>query len=151
MKTKISSYIQYLGANKFYRWEVSQKLSGDGFKWKKKNEDFTKSYDEDNDKGYIFIVESNILILHDLHCDLPFLLERMKINKYYKLVCNVYDKNNYIVHIKSLKQAIDHRLILKKMHKVIQFNQEAWSKEYIDVNTELRKQAKNDFEKCFLN
>ena len=76
----------------------------------------------------------------------------MKINKCSKLVCNLGDKNDYVVHIRSLKQALDHGLILKKVHKVIQFNQEAWLKEYIDTNTELRKQAKkkNDFEKDFL-
>ena len=63
----------------------------------------------------------------------------MKINKFNKFVCNLYDKNNYVVHIRSLKQALDHGLILKKVHKVIQFNQEVWLKEYIDMNTELRK------------
>ena len=71
----------------------------------------------------------------------------MKINKCSKLVCNLYDKNNYAVHIRSLKQALNWGLILKKFHKVIQFNQEAWLKEYIDMNTELRKQVKNYFEK----
>ena len=70
----------------------------------------------------------------------------MKIIKCSKLVCNLYDKNNYVVHIRSLKQALDHGLILKKVQRVIQFNEEAWLKEYIDMNTELRKQAKNDFE-----
>ena len=73
----------------------------------------------------------------------------MKINKCNKLVCNLYDKNSYVVHIRSLKQTLDHGLILTKVHRVIQFNQEAWLKEYIDMNTELRKQAKNDFEKYF--
>ena len=73
----------------------------------------------------------------------------MKINKCNKLVCNLYDKNKYVFHIRSLKQALDHGLILKKVHRVIQFRQEAWLKEYIDMNTELRKQAKNDFEKDF--
>ena len=87
--------------------------------------------------------------MHDLHSGLPFLAERMKINKYSKLVCNLYDKNNYVLHIRSLKQALDNGLILKKVHRVIQLNQEAWLKEYIDMNTELRKQAKNDFEKDF--
>ena len=80
--------------------------------------------------------------LHDLHSDLPFLPDRMKINKSSKLVCNLHDKNNYVVHVKSLKKALDHGLILKKVHRVIQFNQEAWLKEYIDMNIELRKQAK---------
>ena len=66
----------------------------------------------------------------------------MKINKCSKLVCNLYDKNNYVFHIRSLKQALDHGLIIKKVNRVIQFNQEAWLKEYIDMNTELRKHAK---------
>ena len=66
-----------------------------------------------------------------------------------KLVGNLYDKKNYFVHIRSLKQALNHGLILKKVHRVIQFNQEAWLKPYIDMNTELRKKAKNDFEKDF--
>ena len=51
-----------------------------------------------------------------------------------------------MLFIRSLKQALNHGLILKKVHREIQFNQEAWLKEYIDMNTELRKQAKNDFE-----
>ena len=73
----------------------------------------------------------------------------MKISKCSKLVCSLYDKNNYVVHIRSLKQTLDHGLILNKVHRVIQFNQEAWLKEYIDMNTKLRKQAKNDLEKDF--
>ena len=112
------------------------------------NEDFIKNYDDDSDKGYI--LEVNIEYpknLHVWHNDLPFLPERMKINKCSKLACNPYDKNNYLVHIRSLKQALNHRLILKKVYRVIEFNQEAWLKEYIDKNTELRKQVKNDFEK----
>ena len=68
-------------------------------------------------------------------------------NRCSKLACNLYDKNNYVVHISALKQALNHGLILKKVHRVIQLNQEAWLKEYIDMNTELRKQAKNKFEK----
>ena len=58
-------------------------------------------------------------------------------------------KKNYVVHIRSLKQALNHGLILKKVHRVIQFYQEEWLKPYIDMNTELRKKAKNDFEKDF--
>ena len=84
-----------------------------------------------------------------MHEDSPFLLERMKIGKCKKLVRNLYDKKNYVVHIRALKQALNHGLILKKVHRVIQFYQEAWLKPYIDMNTELRKKAKNDFEKDF--
>ena len=71
----------------------------------------------------------------------------MKIGKCSKLVCNLYDENDNVVHMRSLKQALDHGLNLKKVHRVIQFNQETWLKEYIDMNTELRKQAKNDFQR----
>ena len=93
------------------------------------NEDFIKNYDEDSDKGYTF--EEDIKYpkyLRDLHSDLPFLSERMKINKCSKLVCNLYDKNNYVIHTRSLKQALDYGLILKNVHRVIQFNQETWLK-----------------------
>ena len=114
------------------------------------DEDFIKNYDEDSDKGYILEVDVEYpKNLQDLHSDLPFLPERIKINKCSKLVCNLYDKNNYVVHIRSLKQALGHGLILKKVHRVIQFNQDAWLKGYIDMNTKSRKQAKNDFEKDF--
>ena len=89
--------------------------------------------------------------LHDLHNDLSFQLERMKTDKCKKLVCNLYDKQSYVIHIKSLKQALNHGLILKKVHRVIQFNQEAWFKPYIDMNTELRKQAKMILKKASLS
>ena len=64
-------------------------------------------------------------------------------------MCNLHDKKKNVVHISILKQALDHGLKLKKVHKVIEFNQEAWLKKYIDMNTELRKKASNDFEKDF--
>ena len=108
-QNKKSSYIQYLDANNLYGWEMSQKLPVDGFKWKenisKFNEDFMKNYDEDSNKEYILEVDVEYpKNLHDLHSDLPLLPERMKINKCSKLLCNLYDKNNYVVHKRSLKQ-----------------------------------------------
>ena len=71
----------------------------------------------------------------------------MEINKCKKLVCNLYDKKKYVVHIKSLNQRLNHGLKLKKIHRIIEFKQEAWLKPYIDMNTELRNLARNDFEK----
>ena len=133
IKTKESSYIQYLDGNSLYGWAMSQKLSVDDFKWKRTMlkfiRDFVKNYDEDNDKGSVIEVDVKYpKRLHSLDWDLPFLQERMKINKFKKLVCNMYDKNNYVLHITSLKQALVYRIILKKAHKVTQFNQEAWLK-----------------------
>ena len=73
----------------------------------------------------------------------------MKINKDDKLICKVQNKRNYDVHMVALKQALDYGLILKKVHRIIKFKQEAWLKPYIDMNTDLRKKAKNEFEKDF--
>ena len=73
----------------------------------------------------------------------------MEINKCKKIVCNLYNKKKYVAHINTLKQALNHGLKLKKIHRVIEFNQEAWLKPYTDMNTELRKLARNDFEKDF--
>ena len=69
----------------------------------------------------------------------------MEINKCKKLACNLYDKKDYVVHIRALKQALLHDLKLKKVQKVLKFNQ----KPYIDMNILLRKLAKNAFEKEF--
>ena len=133
---------------------MTEKLPVRGFKWvndiSKIDEDFVKDYNKNDNKGYILDVDIDYPSkLQNLHSDLPFLPERMIINNTKKLVCNLNDKKNYIVHINVLKQALDHGLKLRKVHRVIEFEQEAWLKEYIDVNTELRKKATNDFEKDF--
>ena len=133
-----SSYIQYLDANNLYGWAMSKKLPTNGFKWIDNNEinkDFIKNYNENDTKGYILEVDVEYpKKLHELHSDLLFLSEQMEVNKCKKLVCNLFNKKKYVAHINTLKQ-------------VIKFNQEACLKPYIDMNTELRKEAKNDFEK----
>ena len=157
-----SSYIQYLDANNPYVWAMSQKLPVNGFKWTDNNktaepsakhiinEEFIKNYNEDNNKGYILEVDVKYpKRLHKLHSDLPFLPERMEINKCKKLVCNLSNKKKYVTHINSLKQALNHGLKLKKIYRIIEFNQEAWLKPYIYMNTELRKAGENNFEKDF--
>ena len=73
----------------------------------------------------------------------------MQVNKVNKLVANVHDKNNYVVNVYALKQALNHGLVLKKVHEVISFRQEVWLESYIEMNTALRTQAKNDFEKDY--
>ena len=154
-KSKESSYIQYLDANNLYGAAMSEKLPINGFKWvndiSRRNEKFVKSYDKKNsEKGYILEVDVDYPSkLRNLHSDMPFLPERMKIDRTQKLVCNLRDKKKYVVHISILKQALNHGLKLKKVHRVIEFNQEAWLKKYVDINTELRKKASNDFEKDF--
>ena len=153
-KKKKSSYIQYLDANNLYGKAMTEKLPVRGFRWmddiSRIDEDFVRGYNKNDIKGYILEVDVDYPNkLQNLHNDLPFLPERMVINNTKKLVCNLQDKKNYVVHINVLKQALDHGLKLRKVHRVIEFDREAWLKEYIDVNTELRKKASNDFEKDF--
>ena len=138
-KNEESSYIQYLDANNLYGWAMSQKLPVNGFKWVNNEitEEFIKSYDENSDKGYVLKVDVKYPgKLHDLHSDLPFLPKRMKIDKCKKLECNLRNKKKYVVHMKSLKQALNHGFKLKQVHRIIEVNQEAWLKPYIDMNTE---------------
>ena len=121
----------------------TQKLS-------KFNEDFIKKYDEDCNKGYFFEVDIDYpKELFNLHKDLPFLPERKKVEKVEKLICSIKHKEKYAIHIRALKQALNHGSILKKVHRVIQFKQRAQLKTYIDMNTELRKKAQNEFGKNF--
>ena len=106
---------------------MSQKLPVHSFKWKKSiskfNEKFIKNYDENSDIGYILELDAEYpKRLYNCHNDLPFLPERVKIKKYNKLVCNLYDNNNYVADIRTLKQALNHGLSFEKVHKVIQFN-----------------------------
>ena len=134
---------------------MSQKLLVNNFEWVKDtsqfNEDFIKNYNEESNDGYFLEVEVQYLEkLPELHNDLTFLSERMKIEKVEKLVANLDDKTEYVIHIINLKQALNHGLVLK-IPRMIKFNQNAWLKPYIDMNTNLRKKAKNDFKKYFLS
>ena len=153
-KDRESSYLEYLDTNNLYGWAMSQKRFVNGFECVEElsqfKEDFIKNYDEDSNKGYFLEVDVEYpKKLFNPHMDLRFLPEREKIEKYNKFVCTIQDKKNYVVHIRALKQVLNHGLILKKVDRVIQFNQEAWLKPYIDMNTKLRTEAKNDFEKDF--
>ena len=159
-KDEEESFLEYLDAKKLYGWAMPEPLPVDDFDWIKDlsriDEDFIKNYDTDSNKGYM--LEEDVehpkhlqfLYLGNIsHSDLPFLPEKLKINKIKKLICDLSGKENYVCHIKLLQQALNHGLILKKVQRVIQFNQEAWLKPYIDMNTELRKQPKKDFKKDF--
>ena len=88
--------------------------------------------------------------LHKNHNELPFLTERMKIGRVKRLVPNLKDKKGHVAHIKELDQALKHGLKLKKVHQVIEFQQSKWMKAYIMLNTWLRKDAKNEYDKDFL-
>ena len=106
---------------------MSQKLSVNGFKWVKSlskfNEDFIENYDENSDKGYFLEVDVEYpKTLFSSHKDLPSLSKRKKVEKVEKLICCAEDKEKFVIQIRALKQALNHGLKLKKLHRVIQFN-----------------------------
>ena len=151
-KNKESLYLQYWDVNNLYGWAMSQNFPVNNFEW---IED-TSQFNEDFIKTIIKKVMKDILVdvqylkkLPELHNDLPFLPERMKIYKFRKLVANLHDKTESVIHIRNLKEELNHGLVLKKVNILIKLNQNAWLKLYIDMNTYLRKKAKNDFENDF--
>ena len=108
-----SSYLEYLDANNLYVWAMSKKLPVNGFEWVEDlsqfKEDFINNYDKDSNKGYFLQVDVEYpKKLLNLHSDLTFLSERNKIKKCNKLICDVHDKKHYVVHIRTLKQALNH-------------------------------------------
>ena len=91
----------------------------------------------------------NLVNLHKFHNDLPFYPQRMKTEKVEKLGANLHDREEYVIHLRNLKPALNHVLLFKKVHRAIKFNQKACLKPLIDIEAELRKKAKNDFQKDF--
>ena len=173
-KKKEQSYILYLDANNLYGLAMSMKLPYKDINFMKNtdiNEQDILDYDND-EEGYI--VDVDLMYpqeLHDKHNDYPMapgimnvtadmLSERQKetYKAYHqdkepkdeqtnKLILNVRDKSNYVLHINILKYYLQQGMKLKKVNKVISFKQKAWLKPWIDFNTETRKKATSDFEK----
>ena len=154
---------------------MSQSLPTDGFRWLNNDEIqelFTKLKDvpEDGAKGYILEVDLEIpLDKHDYfnqyvpapeHLEVTedmlsplnkFCMGKLELNhvKCTKLTPNLQDKHKYVIHYRTLQLYQELGVVLKKIHRVIEFNQRQWLKEYIDFNTRQRKMAKNTFEKNF--
>ena len=117
-----SSYLMYLDASNLYGWAMSQKLPINGFKWVNDlsifNEAFIKNVNENSDEGYFLEVDVEYpKKLWGSHKDLAFLPERRKLEKVEKIVCCIEDKEKYVIHIRALKQALNHGLKLKEVHK----------------------------------
>ena len=93
------------------------------------NKDFIKNYNEESDEEYFLEVDIQYPEkLHGLHNGLPFLPERWKIEKFENLVANFHDKTEYVIHIRNLKQALNHGLVLNKVRIIIKFKQKTWLK-----------------------
>ena len=166
-------YIMYLDANNLYGWAMSQYLPTGGFRWMTQKQidkiDLTK-YEEDSRKGLILEVDLEYPEeLHDLHNDYPLAPEKVKVNKYdlseyckriskehgistglvSKLIPTLGKKEKYVLHYRNLQLYLNLGLKLTNIHRALEFNQSPWLKQYIDFNTEKRKNANNAFEKDF--
>ena len=168
---KPSSYIMYQDANNLYGYAMVQHLPVSEFQWVMNPQDVdVMLIADDAERGYIFEVDLEYPAhLHDLHSDYPLAAEKMMIThdmlssyqqqlkqdlgykpaKVEKLVPNLWNKRNYIIHYRNLKQVLSLGMKLTKIHRVLTFKQQPWLKPYIELNTQLRSKAKSDFEKDF--
>ena len=168
-----SKYIMYLDANNLYGWAMSQYLPTGNFKWlsqKQIEKTNLGEYTENSKKGLILEVDLEYpQELHDLHNDYPLGPEKVKVAKdmlsdyckkiadkfnissglVHKLIPTLNDKEKYILHYRNLQLYLSLGLKLKKIHRVLEFDQSPWLKQYIDFNTQKRTHAKNSFEKDF--
>ncbi|XP_037806202.1 uncharacterized protein LOC119600179 [Lucilia sericata] len=151
--SKESNYLIYLDVNNLYGYAMSQYLPFKNFEWVENIENFNlNDIKDDSPIGYILEVDLDYpSSLHDYHNDLPFCAETKKIAtmKQKKLITDLNNKTNYVIHYKNLQQCIENGLILKKIHRILKFNQSDWLKKYIDLNNQHRTLAKNSFEQNF--
>jgi Rho termination factor, N-terminal domain len=146
-----SKFIIYLDSNNLYGWAMNKPLPTHGFEWMTETE-LNNWRDITNEDGVGCILEVDLEYpetLHDLHNDYPLAPESIKVDKVYKLIPNLNDKKNYVLHCENLKMYESMGLIITKIHRGIRFNESPWLKTYIDLNTNLRTKATNDFEKDF--
>ena len=154
-KNKLSKYLMYLDANNLYGSAMFKKLPIHSFKWLTSGE-MEKLFDN----RVVQVWEKTPCILevdleypenlHDLHNDYPFCPERVECkNRVEKLIPNLRNKTKYVIHYKNLIQCLKAGLKLKKIHRGIKFIESEWMKPYIEMNTNLRTKAKNNFEKDF--
>ncbi|XP_067210017.1 uncharacterized protein [Linepithema humile] len=149
--SKPSSYLMYFDVNNLYGWAMCQQLPYADFQWVENVENFdVMSVTSDSATGYV--LEVNLaypMNLHDAHTDLPFCPTRDKPpgKREIKLLATLCDKQRYVIHYRNLQQCIRHGLQVTKIHRILQFAQSPWLRGYIELNTQFRTLASNEFEK----
>lgn len=153
---KTSKYISYFDINSLYGFSMTFPLPQNQFRWLSEEEtenfDINLINDQYSSTGYILEVDLEYpRHLHDDHNDFPFCAQPMKTGQtnVKKLVLNLNNKENYIIHYVNLRQCLANGLVLKKIHRILTFHQSCWLKSYVDLNIKKRQQATNDFEKDF--
>ena len=168
---KQSTFITYLDTNNLYGWAMSEYLPYGEFEWLKNVDKLdVMSIDKKSDVGYILEVDLKYFKeLHDLLNDYPLAPEKLtvtndilsnycksiadkydiKVGDIKKLIPNLGNKTNCVVHYRNLQLYLSLVMKLTKIHRALQFKQSDWMKKYIDFNTKKRMSATNDFEKDF--
>lgn len=98
----------------------------------------------DTNGGTCYIVEVDVEYnqnLHDLHSELPFLVEKLELDGNEKLCATLYSKKNYVSSLRNIQQAIRHGLKVTKIHRVLKMNQSNWLQPYIALNNTIRRKA----------
>lgn len=141
-----SKYLMYLDANNLYGYSMLQQLPLNSFSWVAADAfDVVKimNFTHDSPVGYILEVDLEYpQQLHDLHSDYPFCAENGIVpgtKKDRKLLLTLFNKTKYVIHYRMLQFVLQNGLILKKVHRVVQFNQSPWLKPYIDLNTNFKR------------
>ncbi|XP_076383902.1 uncharacterized protein LOC143261216 [Megalopta genalis] len=144
-----SRYLMYFDVNNFYGWAMSQPLPHRGFQWVDDTSNFNiDSVPIDSPVGYILEVDLEYpQEIHDAHADLPYCLIHEVVTLQKKLLTTLSDKNRYVLHYRYLQQCLRYNLKLKKIHRILKFEQSCWLRRYIDLNTRLRANANNYFSK----
>ena len=154
-KLELIKFLIYLDANNLYGWAMLQKLPTHNFKWMT-NQEIENIFNNQ----IVQVWEKTPCILevdleypeelHDRHNDYPLCPERVECDHgVKKLIPNLRDKNNYVIHYKNLMQCLRLGMKLKKIHRGIKFIESDFMSSYIKMNVNLRTQAKNNFEKDF--
>lgn len=154
---EITNYILYLDKNSLYgSIMLNCKLPTGGFKWvsQKLLNNWSYFINFPSNANQSFFLECDFKYdekLHDAHQNLPFLAENIipPNSNQKKLILNLYDKYNYVLHLEHFKIAIKYGLILKKIHRALQFEQSNWLYPYIKYNLDKRRLATNEFLKMY--
>lgn len=148
---ELDKYLIYFDVNNLYGWAMTQPLPYNNIQWVNNfNQDFNWNVPDDSNVGFILEVDLDYPPnIHLEHEDLPFCPEHMipPGSKQSKLLTTLFPKNRYVIHYRNLKQALNFGLKLTKIHRILQFHQKTWLKSYIDLNSRMRMNAKNEFEK----
>ena len=138
------SYFNHRDVNNLYGWTMSQKLPVNNYEWIEDTSRFKKISEKATMKKMMKAIFWKLMFnipknSKNFIMILPFLPERMKIEQVEKLVTNLHEKTNYVVHIRNLKQALNHGLALENIHRVIKVNQNALLNTYFNINTKLKR------------